>query len=70
MSTNRYELMKKLNSLLNRYGSDEEFVKHMDEWPKTIKQLIYGSTKLMLRFGLIELIPDPLDDSEIFIGME
>lgn len=70
MYLNRSELWEKLNSLVNRYGGDESFVTHMNEWPKTIKELIYTSEKLMLRFKLIELIPDPLDDDEAIMGME
>lgn len=66
----RPELWEKFNSLINHYGSDENFVAHMDEWPKTVRELIYSSTRLMIRFKLIELIPDPLDDEETFIGME
>ena len=52
--TNRSELLIKLNSLVNRYGGDEEFVAHMDEWPRTIKKLIFSSPKLMIRFKLID----------------
>lgn len=68
MGVNRPELWAKLNSLVNYYGSDENFVNHLHEWPRTVKQLIYSSEKLMLRFKLVELIPDPVE--EIFIGME
>jgi len=67
MVTNRPELWQKLNSLLNHYGSDENFVAHMGEWPRTVKKLIYSSEKLMLKFGLVELLPEP---EETFIGME
>ena len=70
MCTNKQKLLSKLNSLVNRYGGDEVFTEHMSEWPRTIKELIYNSTELMIRFRLVELIPDPLDDEEIFIGME
>ena len=72
MSTRLYksELWAKLNSLLNHYGSDENFVKHMSEWPKTVKRLIYSSEELMVRFKLVELIPDPFDDENVIIGME
>lgn len=65
----RYELQQRLNSLVNHYGSIEKFVENMDEWPRTIKELIYGSTKLMVHFGLVELIPEQVDEDE-FIGME
>jgi hypothetical protein len=61
--------MSKLNSLVNRYGSDEKFVEHIKEWPRTVKELIYSSMDLMIRFKLVELIPDPLDD-DVIIGME
>lgn len=70
MSTNRPELLSKLNSLVNRYGGDDAFVSRMDEWPKTIKDLIYGSEKLMLRFKLVELITDHVDEEELTVGME
>lgn len=60
----RLELCQKLNSLVNRYGGDKNFVAHMDEWPKTVKELIYSSEKLMIRFKLIELIPEPPEDEE------
>lgn len=68
MFDNRPELLLKLNSLINRYGGDKEFTAHVDEWPRTIKDLIYSSKRLMLRFGLICLIPDYNEDE--FIGME
>lgn len=68
MATHRPELFLKLNSLVNRYGSDEEFVAHMDEWPRTVKELICGSIKLMIRFKLVESIPDPSEDEMVIIG--
>lgn len=52
----KQELWKRLNSLVNKYGGDDAFVSRMDEWPKTIKEMIYGSEELMLRFKLIGLI--------------
>lgn len=64
MYTERRELWQKLNALVNHYGSDENFVSHIDEWPRTIKELIYSSNKLMIRFKLIELISRPLNDME------
>jgi hypothetical protein len=70
MYLNRPQLWEKLNSLVNHYGGDENFIKHMDEWPKTVKELIYSSEKLMIRFKLIELIPDLIDDEDVIIGME
>ena len=70
MAKYRPELLSKLNSLINRYGGDKEFVAHIDEWPKTIHEMIFNSEKLMIRLGLLELIPDPLDDETIPIGME
>ncbi len=63
-----YELQQRLNALVNRYGSIEEFVRHIDDWPRTIKELIYNSQELMVHFGLVELIPE-VDESE-FIGVE
>lgn len=68
--TFRPELYAKMDSLINRYGSDENFVAHMHEWPRTIKELIYNSMELMVRFKLVEPIPDHLNDEEAFIGME
>lgn len=65
--TFRPELYLKMNALINHYGKDEEFVKHMNEWPRTIKELVYSSMNLMIRFKLVELIPE---DEELFIGME
>lgn len=70
MKTNQPELWQKLNSLVNKYGSDENFVKHIDESPRTIKELIYSSINLMIRFKLAELIPDPLEDEDLIIGTE
>lgn len=52
MTTNRPELWCKFNSLVNKYGSDKEFVAHMYEWPRTIKELVFNSEKLMTRFRL------------------
>lgn len=70
MNTNRPEVWAKLHALVTRYGSDENFVSHMDELPRTVKELIYSSTELMVRFKLVELIPDPLEDEDVFFGME
>ncbi|KKN91191.1 hypothetical protein LCGC14_0220570 [marine sediment metagenome] len=64
------ELHRKLNSLVNRCGGDENFVALMDEWPRTIKELIYGSEELMIRFRLLELIPDQPYDYESSVGMD
>lgn len=68
MSSKKPELLAKLNSLLNHYGNNKNFVEHMDEWPRTIKELIYSSMELMIRFKLVELIPKNEEDP--FIGME
>lgn len=70
MKTNRYELLAKMESMVNRNGGDSNVTKYIDEWPKTIRQLIYSSETLMIRFGLIERIPDPLYDEEKFTGLE
>lgn len=70
MDTNRPELLLKLNSLINRYGGDEEFVAHMDQWPRTIRELVFSSPKLMVRFGLTEPPPDELDDAMANTGMD
>lgn len=70
MSKNEEQILAKLNSLRNCYSNNEDFIAAMDTWPKTIRKLIYRSEKLMLRFELIELIPDPIEDENVFIGME
>ena len=70
MKTNRSELLAKMESLVNKCGGDDEVVKHIDEWPKTIRQLVYDSKELMIRFRLLEVIPDPLYDEEKFTGLE
>lgn len=54
IKTNQSKLLEKLNALVNRYGGDVEFVANMDKWPKTIKKFVFGSPKLMARFGLAE----------------
>ena len=69
MSTNRPELWRKFNSLRNRYGNNANFVAHMDDWPKTIRELVYGSERLMIHLGMLEPLPDHVDE-EAFIGME
>jgi len=68
--TFRPELWAKLNSLINRYGGVEEFVKHIDEWPRTVRELVVGSEELMLQLNLMEPLPDPLEDETVIIGME
>lgn len=70
MSKNKEQIWARMNSIRNHYKNDKDFILHMDEWPKTVKKLIYNSEKLMIRFGLIELIPNPPDDEEIFAEME
>lgn len=67
MSRNKKQIWAKMNSVRNRYGSDEDFILHMDEWPRTVKELIYGSEELMIRFGLVELLPGPFEGKEEFI---
>ncbi len=52
MDTDRPELFRKLNSLINKYGGDGGFVKHMDEWPKVIKNFVFSSESLLIRFCL------------------
>ena len=52
MATYRPELRLKLNSLVNRYGSDEAFVANMHQWPRTIRDLVFNSPELIERFGL------------------
>ncbi len=54
MGTFRPELHTKLESLVVRYGGDENFVIHIHNWPKTIKKLVFSSPELMVRFGLEE----------------
>ena len=48
----------KLQSLINRYRGAENFVHMMDEWPKTIRTLVFSSPPLMIRLGMLM----PLDD--------
>lgn len=67
MSKNEQQIRAKMNSIWNYYGSDENFVAHMDKWPRTVRELIFSSTELMIHFKLVELLPDP---KETFIGME
>lgn len=69
MPTDKPELWRKLNALRNKYNNNETFVADMDKWPRTIRQLIFNSEKLMIHFELVELIPDLVDEEE-FIGME
>lgn len=68
MSPNQIVAHKKLWALVNRYGSVENFIAHMDEWPRTIKKLINESEKLKVKLGLV--CPLPEQDNEEFIGME
>ena len=48
----------KLQSLINRYRGAENFVHMMDEWPKTIRELVFNSKPLMIRLGMLM----PLED--------
>ena len=61
MCRSNRELMLKLQSLINRYRGAENFVYMMDEWPKTIRTLVFNSTPLMIRLGMLM----PLDDYEL-----
>ncbi len=61
MCKSNRELLRKLQSLINRYRGAENFVHMMDEWPKTIRTLVFGSTSLMIRLGMMM----PLDDYEL-----
>lgn len=70
MVTYRPELLLKLNSLINRYGSDEAFVANMHQWPRTIKDLVFNSQKLMTRFGLVGPVPSSIDDKTVKTGRE
>ncbi|RLC82070.1 MAG: hypothetical protein DRJ03_19525 [Chloroflexi bacterium] len=70
MYMRRPELWLKLNSLVNRYGGDEGFVANMHLWPRTVRALVFNSEKLMIRFGLVEPIPDPVEDETVTIGRE
>lgn len=53
MCRSKLELLMKLQSLINRYRGAENFVSMMDEWPKTIKELVFNSTSLMIRLGML-----------------
>lgn len=58
MQNDRPELYAKLNSLINKYGGDESIKLHIDELPNTVKELIFNSEELLIRFGLVEHIID------------
>lgn len=58
MSRSKRELLMKLQSLINRYRGAENFVHMMDEWPKTVRELVFSSTPLMIRLGMLM----PLDN--------
>ncbi len=58
MCRSKRELLRKLQSLINRYRGAENFVHMMDEWPKTIRTLVFSSPPLMIRLGMLM----PLDN--------
>jgi len=60
----KQELWLKLNSLVNRYGGDEGFVANMHQWPRTIRNLVFNSEKLMFRFGLAKPVREPAEIGE------
>ncbi|UCG02536.1 MAG: hypothetical protein JSW11_00800 [Candidatus Heimdallarchaeota archaeon] len=62
--SNQEMLSGKLEALVNKYGGDLEIINHLDELPKTIKKFIYGSEKLMIRFGLVCKIEIYIDTGE------
>jgi len=57
MRQSRKELLLKLQSLINHYGDNENFIAHMDEWPKTIRRLVFDSEKLMAQLDMLAPIP-------------
>lgn len=61
MCLSNKELLMKLQSLINRYRGAENFIYMMDEWPKTIRTLVFNSTPLMIRLGMLM----PLDNYEL-----
>ncbi len=62
MCRSKRELLMKLQSLINRYRGADNFVHMMDEWPKTIRTLVFSSTPLMIRLGM--LIPIREEESD------
>jgi hypothetical protein len=52
------ELLRKLRSLVNHYGGNEGFIAHMDEWPKTIRKLVFNSRELMVQLEMLVPIPN------------
>lgn len=47
----RLELYRKLDSWVNRCGGDRAFANRINEVPRTVRELVYSSEKLMKRFG-------------------
>ena len=62
MCKSNKDLMLKLQSLINRYRGAENFVYMMDEWPKTIRTLVFSSTPLMIRLGMLMPIKNEESD--------
>lgn len=61
MCRSKRELLMKLQALINKYRGANNFVLMMDEWPKTIRALVFNSTPLMIRLGMLM----PLDNYEL-----
>ena len=57
MSKNRRELLIKMSALINRYGGIDGFVEHQEDWPRTIRRLVYSSEELLIHFGLASRWP-------------
>jgi hypothetical protein len=71
MCRSKRELLMKLQSLINRYRGAENFVHMMDEWPKTIRELVFNSTPLMIRLGmLMPLSYEPMTSVDNEVGQE
>ena len=66
MTKNETQILMKMNSFRNRYSNNEDFIADMNNWPKTVRRLIFSNEKLMVYFGLVELVPE----DKMFIGME
>lgn len=50
-NTFRPEVYLKLESWVNKCGGDRAFANRIDEVPRTVRELIFATPKLMERFG-------------------
>lgn len=49
--TFRPEVYEKLNSWVNKCGGDLAFANRIHEVPRTVRELVYATPELMIRFG-------------------